>query len=382
MPWREVDTVTLRHEFVLLAQQDDSNISALCKLFGISRKTAYKWLNRFQMLGDAGLCNKSRRPLSSPFKSEKTVEDEVVALRNLHPAWGGRKLKTRLENLGHHNVPAPSTITAILHRRGLIDPAEAAKHTAFTRFEHPYPNSLWQMDFKGHFPMQQGRCHPLTVVDDHSRFNVVLQACANERTDTVQTALINSFRRYGLPDRMTMDNGSPWGGDGQHDLTHLTAWLIRLGIGVSHSRPYHPQTQGKDERFHRTLNLEVISRRSFYDLKDCQRGFDEFRASYNMERPHESLAMETPVTRYKVSQRPYPEFLPAIEYYPGDHVRKVQAKGEIFFNGNVFRVSKALHGYPVAVRQTNDDGIYSVYFCHHKVKDIDLKSVTHLPEHL
>jgi transposase InsO family protein len=382
MPWREVDTMTLRREFVLLAQCEDRNISRLCKLFGISRKTAYKWLSRFQLSGDAGLCDQSRRPLSSPSKTDKAVEEVVVALRDLRPAWGGRKLKTRLEELGHDNVPSPSTITAILHRHGLIDPAEAAKHKAFIRFEHPHPNALWQMDFKGHFPMHQGRCHPLTVVDDHSRFNVVLQACANERTETVQAALINGFRRYGLPDRMTMDNGSPWGSDTQHDLTPLTAWLIRLGVRVSHSRPYHPQTQGKDERFHRTLNLELLSRRHFRDLEECQRGFDEFRTIYNIERPHEALAMATPVTRYRVSSRPYPESLPVIEYNAADYVRKVQAQGEISFKGHTVRVSKALHGYPVAVRPTTSDGIYSVYFCHQKLKDIDLHPVTHGPEHL
>lgn len=382
MPWREVDTMTLRREFVLLAQREDSNISHLCKLFGISRKTAYKWLNRFQMLGDAGLKDRSRRPFSSPFKTDLAVEDAVVALRNLRPAWGGRKLKTRLEDLGHRTVPAASTITAILRRHGLIDPVEAAKHKAFISFEHPYPNDLWQMDFKGHFPMHKGRCHPLTVVDDHSRFNIVLQACANERTETVQAALINGFRHYGLPDRMTMDNGSPWGSDAQHDLTPLTAWLIRLGIGVSHSRPYHPQTQGKDERFHRTLKHELISRRHFDDLEDCQRGFDEFRTIYNIEQPHESLAMATPVTRYQVSSRPYPESLPVIEYNAADHVRKVQAKGEISFKGHTIRVSKALRGYPVAMRSTNNDGIYSIYFCHQKLKDINLKTVTHVPEQL
>jgi transposase InsO family protein len=382
MPWREVNTVTLRREFVLLAQTGDSNISSLCRFFGISRKTAYKWLSRFNELGEDGLCDRSRKPLSSPFKSDRCVEDQVVALRKIHTTWGGRKLKTRLEQLGYQNIPAPSTITEILRRRGFIDPVEAAKHKAFTSFEHPYPNALWQMDFKGHFAMQQGRCHPLTVLDDHSRFNVVLQACVNERTYTVQAALTNAFRHYGLPDRMTMDNGSPWGSDRLHDLTPLTAWLIRLGVKVSHSRPYHPQTQGKDERFHRTLNQELIRNWSFRDLQDCQQRFDWFRNMYNLERPHEALGMKTPVTRYKVSQRSYPETLPVIEYDAGDCVRKVQANGEIFFKGNVFRVSKALQGYPVALRPTNDDGVYSVFYCHHKVKDVDLKTVTHVPEHL
>jgi len=389
MPWREVDTVTLRSEFVMLAQQEDCNISALCEFFGISRKTGYKWLNRFAEYGWTGLSNRSRRPHSSPSKSPERIEAAIAALRGKHPAWGGRKIKSRLEKLGHHDVPAASTITGILHRHGLVNPEEATKHKAFIRFEHPYPNALWQMDFKGHFAMRQDRCHPLTVIDDHSRFNVTLKACANERTGTVHTALINTFRRYGLPDRMTMDNGSPWGSDQFHELTPLTAWLIRLGIGVSHSHPYHPQTQGKDERFHRTLLAEAILGQQFHDLAHCQRRFDEFRDIYNLERPHEALGMQVPVTRYQVSQRPYPETLPEIEYAPGDHVRKVQAKGEISFKGKEFRVSKALQGYPVALRPTNVDGKYIVFFCHQRLKEMDLadantkeKSVTHVPEHL
>jgi len=372
MPWQEVDTMTLRREFIMLAQQEDSNISELCKIFGISRKTGYKWLNRFDAYGDVGLMNRSRRPHRTPFKSHECIEAAIVALRKEHPAWGGRKIKSRLKKLGHPDIPAASTITGILHRKGLINPDDAAKHKAFIRFEHPYPNALWQMDFKGHFAMQQGRCHPLTVLDDHSRFNVLLKACANEQTETVQTALISTFRRYGLPDRITMDNGSPWGSDVFHNLTPLTVWMIRLGIGVSHSRPYHPQTQGKDERFHRTLNVEAISGQLFDDLEHCQRQFDQFRDIYNLERPHESLGMNVPVTRYHVSQRPYPEVLPEIEYGPDDHVRKVQAKGEIYFKGKEFSVSKALHRYPVALRPTNIDGRYSVYFCHHKIKELDL----------
>jgi transposase InsO family protein len=389
MPWQEVDTMTLRREFVMLAQQENCNFSSLCEFFGISRKTGYKLLNRFREEGVGGLSDRSRKPHTSPFKSSKAIEDAIVALREAHPAWGGRKIKKRLENLGHHEVPAASTISTILGRRGLISPEESTKHTAFIRFEHPYPNALWQMDFKGHFAIQQGRCHPLTVLDDHSRFNVILKACANEKTETVQTALIGTFRRYGLPDRMTMDNGSPWGSDQVHDLTPLTAWLIRLGIKVSHSRPYHPQTQGKDERFHRTLSVEAIIGQQFRDLKHCQRRFDEFRDCYNLERPHESIGMEAPVTRYQVSQRAYPEILPCIEYRPSDHVRKVQAKGEFSFKGKVFRVSKALRGHPVALRPTNIDGRYSIYFCNQKLKEIDLaldnkneKSVTHVPEHL
>lgn len=282
MPWQEVSTMTLRYEFVMLAQSEGCNFSLLCESFNISRKTGYKWLSRFGQSGSEGLVNLSRRPQRSPLKSVETIEAAIVALRKEHSAWGGRKLKTRLEEMGHHGLPAPSTITAILRRKGLLNPLESAKHTAFISFEHPHPNDLWQMDFKGHFAIRQGRCHPLTVLDDHSRYNIVLKACVNEKTDTVKSALIDSFRRYGLPDRMTMDNGSPWGNDQFNDLTSLTAWLIRLGIRVSHSRPYHPQTQGKDERFHRTLNVEAIAGQQFDDLAHCQRKFDQFRETYNL----------------------------------------------------------------------------------------------------
>lgn len=372
MPWQEVSALSLKYEFVTFAQQEGCNISQLCKSYNISRKTGYKLLNRFNELGAEGLLDLSRRPHHSPLKSPETVEAAIVALREKHPAWGGRKLKSRLETLGHEDVPAASTITEILRRKGLLDPEESLKHTAFISFEHPEPNDLWQMDFKGHFATRQGRCHPLTVLDDHSRFSITLKACADEKTGTVQSALINSFRRYGLPRRMTMDNGSPWGNDQFNDLTPLTAWLIRLGIRVSHSRPYHPQTQGKDERFHRTLKAEAITGQEFDDLLHCQRTFDQFRETYNLERPHESLGMKAPVTRYRPSERSYPETLPAIEYGPDDQVRKVQSEGEVTFKGKLFRVSKALRGYPIALRPTKIDGTYSVVFCNQTLKEISL----------
>lgn len=384
MPWQEVDTVTLRTEFVMLATREDCNISLLCRYFGISRNKGYKWLHRFAESGAAGLEDLSRRPHSSPNKTDELIEDAVINLRRQHPAWGSRKLKARLETLGYGRVPAPSTITAVLQRHGLIDPSESGKHAAYTRFEHERPNALWQIDFKGPIPTRRRPCHPLTGLDDHSRFNVVLAACPDETARTVIQALTEAFRRYGLPDRITMDNGSPWGGDKSVDLTVVTAWLIRLDVGVSHSRPRHPQTQGKDERFHRTLLAEAIAGRDLEDLEDCQRQFDLFRDIYNLERPHEAVGMKPPITRYQASSRAFPETLPPVEYGPDDQVRKVQDKGEVFFKGKVLRVPRALRGQQVAFRPTNVDGRYGIYYCHHKLREVDLtqKSVTHVPEHL
>jgi transposase InsO family protein len=230
------------------------------------------------------------------------------------------------------------------------------------------------MDFKGHFEAGNSRCHPLTILDDHSRYALELAACADERKDTVKARLTDVFRCYGMPERMTMDNGAPWGGEADYPYTILTAWLIRLGVRVSHSRPYHPQTQGKDERFHRTLNVEVIKHAAFRDLAHCQRRFDQWRPIYNLERPHEALGMKPPVSRYQPSPRLFPETLPAIEYAPGDIVRKVHDKGEIQYRGYVFRVGKAFYGYPVALRHTSQDGLLDVYFCQQRIAQINLRA--------
>lgn len=373
MPWQEMSTMSLRYEFVMLARRGEANMTALCGRFGVSRKTGYTWLARFARDGPAGLGDRSRRPRRSPAQTPAATEAAVVELRKQHPAWGGRKLARRLVTLGHQAVPAPSTVTAILHRHRLIDPTAAAKHTPFVRFEHAAPNDLWQMDFKGWFPLPTGRCHPLTVLDDHSRFNVLLRACANEQGVTVQAALTDVFRRYGLPARMSMDNGAPWGSDALHVLTPLTVWLMRLGIAVSHSRPYHPQTHGKDERFHRTLDSELLQHRVFRDRAQVQWHFDRFRDLYNLERPHDALDLQVPASRYQPSVRPFAERLPPIEYAPGDVVRKVQAKGELCYRGQVFQVSKALRGYPVALRPTAEDSTLAVYFCQSHVATIDVR---------
>jgi transposase-like protein len=178
MPWRVSSTMSERHEFVLIARRPDTNIRALCRRFGISSATAYKWLERFQNEGARGLADRSRRPHHSPRKTTPLIEDTVLGLRRQHPAWGGRKLQQRLLDLGQPQVPSASTITAILKRHQMIDAAEAAKHQAFLRFEHAAPNDLWQMDFKGDFVVGRARCYPLTMLDDHSRFALAVRACA------------------------------------------------------------------------------------------------------------------------------------------------------------------------------------------------------------
>lgn len=366
-----------RLEFVMLAQAPGANIRALCRAFEISPKTGYKWLERFKERGQDGLQDQSRRPLASPLRSSGELESRVLALHDKYPCWGSRKLRALLPESG--DKPHPSTIDAILKRHGRhIVGQEAAQQAARKRFEHAAPNQLWQMDFKGHFPMtdgRAGRCHPLTVLDDHSRFALCLAACRDETRQSVQQALTDGFRRYGLPQRITADNGPPWGATKGEGLSALAVWLIRLGIRVSHSRPYHPQTQGKDERFHRTLKLELLDRQGFHSLSACQQAFDQWRHLYNLIRPHESLGQQPPVTRYQNSARPFPEQLPDIEYPVGDHVLKVKSKGQIHLKGKIVFIGEGLAGQHVAIRPSTIDGLFDVYFCHKRIRQIDLRNI-------
>jgi transposase InsO family protein len=374
MPWREVSAVSQRYEFVMLASQEGANVSALCRSFGISRTQGYKWLARFAQQGASGLEDRSRRPRTSPARTAAAVERRVEAVLARHPTWGGRKVRNHLLAAGCDAVPAASTITGIKHRQGLIAAEKSARSKAFIRFEHAAPNDLLQLDFKGHFAIGEGRCHPLTLIDDHSRYSLAIEACADERGSTVQERLTQAFRRYGLPWRMTMDNGPPWGSDAERTITPLTLWLIRLDIRVSHSRPYHPQTQGKNERFNRTLNEDVIAGRIFHRLADCQSAFDLWREVYNFERPHDALGGKPPASRYAPSPRAFPERLPEISYPAGACVRKVQHGGRISYRGRELRVPGALHGHPVAVQpRAEEDGVLDVFFCATPIAAIDLK---------
>ncbi|GAB4574707.1 MAG: hypothetical protein Kow0077_22630 [Anaerolineae bacterium] len=269
-------------------------------------------------------------------------------------------------------MPAASTITAVLRRHELLDPAVSAQHRPFQRFERSTPNELLQMDFKGHVAIATGlRCHPLTILDDHSRFLVGLYACPDETHATVQACLVATFRTYGLPEAMLMDNGTPWGDD---RYTRLTVWLMRLGIRVLHGRPHHPQTQGKDERLHRTLSEELLSRQNFPDLAAYQTAFDHWRFLYNTQRPHEALDLQPPASRYQPSPRPFPEVLPPL-VYPADAVlRKVDAAGKISFRNQPFRIGRAFAGEQVALAPDPQvDGLMSVFLGQFPIGSLNLK---------
>lgn len=374
MPWNEVSAMSLRREFVMLASTAQANISALCRRFGISRKTGYKWLARSQEA--PSFEDRSRRPQRSPARTRPAVEALILSLREQHPAWGARKLKARLQASRQQRLPAVSTITEILRRHGQLDRERSANQTPPQRFERERPNELWQMDFKGHFPTAAGRCHPLGVLDDHSRYSLCLKACADEQRGTVHLALTETFRRYGLPEGLLMDHGPPWGYDPEHPYTRLALWLLRLGIRVLHGRPRHPQTQGKQERFHRTLDVELLQGRRFRTLRECQQAFDGFRQCYNLERPHAALGMQPPVVRYVPSPRAFPETLPPMAYADTDRILRVDPNGQIRFARRGFDVTRALRGERVAVRALTADGCFGVYYGAVKLREIDLRGET------
>jgi transposase InsO family protein len=371
MPWQEVSIMDQRREFVRLAIREGTNRQELCRRFGIHPSTGYKWLGR--KLADEELTDRSRRPHSSPGQTERAVEERILWVRDAHPAWGARKIARCLERDGV-DAPAFSTVHQILRRNGRI--AAPGPTAAHQRFEKPAPNLLWQMDFKGWVLLANGeRCHPLTILDDHSRYSIGLEACANEQGKTVQNRLELTFRRYGLPEAFFVDNGTPWGDASGQRWTKLGVWLLKLGIAVLHSRPYHPQSRGKNERFHRTLKAEVFALSRFRDLAEVQRAFDSWRMVYNLDRPHQALDQQVPASRYQPSSRSMPERLPEPEYNEHDIVRTVSTtKDYVSFKGRLWKVPQAFRGERLAIRPSGVDGRYGIFFAAHRIADIDLTS--------
>lgn len=372
-------------DFVMLSQQKNVSFSELCRRFNVSRPTGYKWCSRYNFKGVEGLEEHSRSPKHSPLKICHEIEDIIVDLRRSEPEWGPKKIHRLLLNMQRQGsypytqVPAQSTIGSVLKRRGLISDHKSQVPHSWERFEYDYPNDLWQMDYKGEFLMRNNHyCYPLTILDDHSRFNLVLQACSNQRHGTVQQHLTTAFRKYGMPTMILCDNGPPWGLAGQNmqaegkSITKLEKWMIRLNIKLIHGRAYHPQTQGKEERFHKTLKGELLNYKSMKDFIHCQQEFDYWRTKYNNRRPHEAIELEMPANRYRVSSRVFPEKLPEYEFYSYDSVRKVDETGRMHFKGKKYRVGKAFNGDQLAVRPTDQENTYDVIYFDKLIRKIYL----------
>lgn len=374
MPWRSFSVEMQRLEFVRLALSGRVDHTELCRRFGISRPTGYKWIDRYGVEGVDGLGDRSRAPKTSPLRTDRETEALVCGVRRQFPAWGGRKIRGFLLRQGHVDVPAGSTITQILRRNGLMEHQTPLKRD-YIRFERSEPNELWGMDFKGDFALNKGgRCFSFGVIDDYSRYSLSLVACPNQQTATVQQHLTNTFSVYGLPGAMLMDNGAPWGNTPAQPWNPVTVWLCDLGIEVIHTRGFHPQTNGKKERLHYTLDLEVLNTRpSWETLDEVQDAFDTWNPIYNHQRPHESLG-ETivPADRYQPSPRPFPDYIND-PIYP-DHwvTRKVGANVRMSFKGKLHYIGRAFTQRTVAVVPTTTPNTYHVYYRHHHIKTINV----------
>ncbi len=362
MPWEERAVNEQRDELVTLIGSGVSVAEAARRL-GVSRQTGSKWWGRYQQEGIDGLVDRSRaRRSTHPAETSAEMVAAVCAIRDRFPTWGGRKIRTVLIREGHSGVPAASTITEILRRENrLSSPVRAQRD--YMRFQAPAPNDLWQMDFKGDFSLTiKGRCYPLTVVDDHSRFLVGLQACSNQRRATVRDALTGVFRTYGLPTAIICDHGPPWGHDMTQPYTRLGRWLLSLNVNVFHGRPYHPQTRGKNERVHRTMGEDVLSHRQWDTLETVQHALDTWLSTYNHYRPHQALNLDTPANHYHTSVRVFPETVIGPDYpRPGD-VRMVDKNGMINWRGTRLQAGRAFHGEPVQVTTHQDQTITIDYY--------------------
>lgn len=362
MPWQARTVSEQRRAFCVLAEQGTVSFAELCRRFGISRPTGYRWRARYRAMGAGGMTNRSTRPRQCPHQTGPAVEELVCASRAAHPTWGGRKLHHWLVQQGHTGVPSPSTITVILRRHGLLaqgaDPASPGH-----RFEADTPNALWQLDFTTPIVTPRGTATPLLILDDHSRYIVGLHALAGQTSAHVQQALTVAFRQYGLPWRILGDNGGPWGtSHAGVRLTRLIAWLARLGIAMSHGRPYHPQTQGKVERCFRTLGAEVLHGFAPATPLLLQQRFDRWRDEYNHDRPHGALAHQPPSTRFTSSPRPFPETLPPIAYEPDALLARVSGQGFITIHGTRHYLSECIRYEPVELRFSADEHQVEIWY--------------------
>ena len=369
MPWKEKTVEENRTSFVSEALAKETSFSQLCRDYGITRKTGYKWLSR----GKNGepLSDRQRNHWSHPNRTSREMEECILEARVRHPAWGARKLKRYLENKGYTGLPAQSTICEILKRNGMVAPEESAARVPFKRFEKEAPNDMWQVDFKGDFGLQNGqRCHPLTVLDDHSRYSLCLEAKENQQGAGVIERFHRLFAAYGLPSSILCDNGPPWGDSKAGALTHFDVWMMQLNILPIHCRPYRPQTQGKEERFHRTLKEEVLKRELFADMAAAQRRFDVWRHEYNYERPHHALGLETPSTRYRISRRRMPAARKEPEVGEGVY-RKVNYKGYISIRSHRYYLTEALIGKFLEIKPLSGAEV-GLYYGDFRVAKIDL----------
>jgi transposase InsO family protein len=365
MPWKTMDVREQRVQFVVAALRREKSLTALCVEFGISRPTGRLWLERYRDQGVVGIAERSRRPVHSPRLTAPELEERVIQLRRRYPDWGARKLAVLLVREGV--LLTRSTIHRILLRHDLIRGCDRHELAA-KRFERASPNELWQMDFKGPIGWD-APAGPLSVIDDHSRYLLVLQQTGSTRGELVREQLQRAFCENGVPDGMLMDHGIPWwSARGPMGTTELAVWLMKQGIGLHWSGIRHPQTQGKVERFHGEMERALLRRG--WQGKAPQQWLDDFRWEHNQVRPHEALGMRTPASVWRPSLRAYDPHPPRWEYPEGAHVRRLDADGKINAFGRTWNIAKGLRQEWVQLLRLEDR--VQVYYCRTLVRELDL----------
>lgn len=372
MPWNERNLKTMRAEFVKRAIGREKTIAELCREYSISRPTGYKWLERFAQ--GTSLADGSRRPKSHPNRVSDAMEQLIVDKRKQYPAIGATKIKRILENEGKTNLPSAKTVNNIFKRNGLITKEASQAATPIQRFEKSYPNEMWQADYKGHFAMGNGeRCHPLNILDDHSRFNL---ACEPQRTETleeIKPVMIRLFYEYGLPFSFLCDNGNPWGTSQSTGFSAFEVWMMEQGILVLHGRGHHPQTQGKEEKFNGTMTRELLKVTTIEDWDDAAKKFGEYREFYNHTRPHHALNLDVPASRYMPSVQQYSEIITPWEYPEGHQICTVTSKGHFSYGSQRYFFSEGFRGKEIAVRPSAIENNISLFFRQFRIGRIDVE---------
>lgn len=328
MPWESKTVEELRKEFVLAAKES-KNFSSLCREFGITRKTGYKWVERFE--NNLELKDRSKKPKIIANKTPVEIEKVILDLRKDNPGWGAKTIKKVLENHGHENIPCVKTVNNILNRNGCISETESLKHKPFVRFEKDHCNEMWQTDFKGEFLTKDKKyCFPLDIIDDHSRFLIKIKPLTST-ANAVIPCFKEAFYEYGMPNAVLSDNGCQFSGFRQ-GYTQFEKWLMNHNVLPIHGRIKHPQTQGKIERFHRTMKQELLNHNVFENAFEADKALQNWRLKYNNIRPHEALNMKCPAEVYTPSDRTYTDKIEKYEYGGQYHVIKVNSWGYVRFH--------------------------------------------------
>ena len=381
MPWKESSVMDERMRFVIRLN-DGESMAALCREFGISRKTGYKIYERYQECGMEGLSDRTRRPFRYANQLPEQVEAAIVAAKREKPHWGARKIRERLVRRLPHavRVPAASTIHAVLDRNGLVSHPRRSRTPAqgTPLSEGLAPNDLWCTDYKGEFMLGDKRyCYPLTVTDHASRYLLLCEALESTREELAFRAFERLFRERGLPRAIRSDNGVPFASPhGLFQLSKLSVWWLRLGISVERIKPGHPQQNGRHERMHLTLKKEA-TRPAGQNILQQQAKFDDFLEEFNHERPHEALAMKCPAEVYLPSLRQY-HGIPEPHYPFHDRTVVVTSCGRLCLYRKKINLSKSLAGQAVGVKEV-DQAIWLVSFMDYDLGYVDLEERTLQP---